>query len=53
MDYSFYSNHPQQPYPLYGVHGLPTPDQGNSAPQAEAIQGAFAPLVGPSCLCGY
>ncbi|GAQ39266.1 hypothetical protein AtubIFM56815_007694 [Aspergillus tubingensis] len=44
MDYSFYSNHPQQPYPLYGVHGLPTPDQGNSAPQAEAIQGAFAPL---------
>ncbi|PYI18311.1 hypothetical protein BO86DRAFT_390480 [Aspergillus japonicus CBS 114.51] len=43
MDYSFYStpNSQQQPYPLYNLHGLPTPDQ---VPRAEDAQGTFPHL---------
>ncbi|PYH40975.1 putative bZIP transcription factor (Fcr3) [Aspergillus saccharolyticus JOP 1030-1] len=42
MDYSFYSTpNPQQPYPLYNLHGLPTPNQ---VPRAEDAQGAFPHL---------
>ncbi|PWY91045.1 hypothetical protein BO70DRAFT_384598 [Aspergillus heteromorphus CBS 117.55] len=44
MDYSFYSNTHQQPFPLYGVHGLPTPDHSNPTPRAEELQGTFGPL---------
>ncbi|PYH95557.1 hypothetical protein BO71DRAFT_351076 [Aspergillus ellipticus CBS 707.79] len=44
MDYSFYSNSQQQPFPLYGVHGLPTPDHSNPPPRAEDLQGTFPSL---------
>ncbi|OOF94610.1 hypothetical protein ASPCADRAFT_208259 [Aspergillus carbonarius ITEM 5010] len=44
MDYSFYPNPHQQPYPVYGVHGLPTPDQSNPTPHAENLQGTYASL---------
>ncbi|RAL10382.1 putative bZIP transcription factor (Fcr3) [Aspergillus homomorphus CBS 101889] len=45
MDYSFYSTpNAQQPYPLYDLHGLPTPDQSRPVARAEDAQGTFPHL---------
>jgi hypothetical protein len=47
MDYSFYSNpQSQQPFSIYDLHGLPTPDQNNPAPQGDDINDPFSSLVG-------
>ncbi|KAF7131396.1 hypothetical protein CNMCM5793_004567 [Aspergillus hiratsukae] len=48
MDYSFYSGpQPQQPFPLYNLHGLPTPDQNNPASHGDDLNDPFASLNYP------
>ncbi|KAM0106649.1 AP-1-like transcription factor [Aspergillus fumigatus] len=45
MDYSFYSNpQSQQPFSVYDLHGLPTPDQNNPAPNGDDINDPFSSL---------
>lgn len=46
MDYSFYSGpQPQQPFPIYNLHGLPTPDQNNPASHGDDLNHPFTSLV--------
>ncbi|KAL4892980.1 hypothetical protein BDV59DRAFT_179204 [Aspergillus ambiguus] len=44
MDYSYYSNPPSHPFSLYGLHGLPTPEQTNHTSHPEDIQDPLASL---------
>lgn len=46
MDYSYYSGPQSQSYSLYGLHGLPTPEQtSNSSHTDTDIQETLASLV--------
>ncbi|GIJ99300.1 hypothetical protein Aspvir_001430 [Aspergillus viridinutans] len=46
MDYSFYSNsQSQQPFPIYDLHGLPTPDPNNPASTGDDLNDPFTSLV--------
>lgn len=45
MDYSYYNGAQTQPFSLYGLHGIPTPDQNQTPHATDDLQDPFSSLV--------
>ncbi|OJJ39028.1 hypothetical protein ASPWEDRAFT_735754 [Aspergillus wentii DTO 134E9] len=44
MDYSYYNGAQTQPFSLYGLHGIPTPDQNQTPHATDDLQDPFSSL---------